>query len=44
VVAALAETARADDSEDEVRPKDRLPIPDDAERVELPEPPETKGE
>jgi regulator of protease activity HflC (stomatin/prohibitin superfamily) len=39
-VAALAETMRPDDSEDEVRPKDRLPIPADSERVELPEPSE----
>jgi regulator of protease activity HflC (stomatin/prohibitin superfamily) len=37
-VAALAETMRADESEDEVRPKDGLPVPDDVDRVELPEP------
>jgi regulator of protease activity HflC (stomatin/prohibitin superfamily) len=37
VVAALAETARFD-ADDEVRPRDGLPIPDDAERVELPGP------
>jgi regulator of protease activity HflC (stomatin/prohibitin superfamily) len=35
-VAALAEAVRADDSADEVRPKDGLPIPDEAERVDLP--------
>ena len=37
-VAAFAETIRPDDADDEVRPKDRLPVPDDSERVELPEP------
>jgi regulator of protease activity HflC (stomatin/prohibitin superfamily) len=37
-VAALAETIRPDDSADEVRPKDGLPIPADDDRVELPEP------
>jgi regulator of protease activity HflC (stomatin/prohibitin superfamily) len=37
-VSALAEATRADDSDDEVRPKDGLPIPDDTERVELPGP------
>ena len=36
--AARADTIRPDDPDDEVRPKDRLPIPDDNERVELPEP------
>ena len=37
-VAALAEAVRSDESEDEVRPKDGLPIPDDGERVDLPVP------
>jgi len=37
-VAAISETARADDTDDEVRPRDGLPIPNDDERVELPEP------
>lgn len=37
-VAAITESIRPDDPEDEVRPKDGLPIPDDSERVELPEP------
>ncbi len=37
-VAAFAETIRPDDASDEVRPKDGLPVPDDNERVELPEP------
>jgi regulator of protease activity HflC (stomatin/prohibitin superfamily) len=37
-VAALAETARPDDPDDEVRPKEGLPIPAEDERVELPEP------
>jgi regulator of protease activity HflC (stomatin/prohibitin superfamily) len=37
-VAALTETIRPDDPNDEVRPKDRLPIPSDDDRVELPEP------
>ncbi|NKB42584.1 MAG: SPFH/Band 7/PHB domain protein, partial [Ilumatobacter sp.] len=37
-VAALADTIRPDDPDDEVRPKDGLPVPDDTERVELPEP------
>jgi len=37
-VAALTEVVRPDDSEDEVRPKDGLPIPDDDNRVNLPEP------
>ena len=37
-VAALTEVVRPDDSEDEVRPKDGLPIPDDENRVNLPEP------
>ena len=35
-VAALAEALRPDDSADEVRPKGGLPIPDQAERVDLP--------
>jgi regulator of protease activity HflC (stomatin/prohibitin superfamily) len=35
-VAALAEAIRPDDSVDEVRPKRGLPIPDRAERVDLP--------
>jgi regulator of protease activity HflC (stomatin/prohibitin superfamily) len=35
-VAALAEAVRPDDNTDEVRPKDGLPIPDEAERVDLP--------
>jgi regulator of protease activity HflC (stomatin/prohibitin superfamily) len=37
-VAALAEAVRPDDSADEVRPKDGLPIPADDDRVDLPEP------
>jgi regulator of protease activity HflC (stomatin/prohibitin superfamily) len=37
-VSALAEATRIDDSNDEVRPKDGLPVPDDDQRVELPEP------
>ena len=37
-VAALAETIRPDESGDDVRPKDGLAIPEDNERVELPEP------
>ena len=37
-VAAFAETIRPDDPDDEVRPKDRLPIPESDDRVELPEP------
>ncbi len=37
-VAALTETIRPDDPNDEVRPKDRLPIPNDEDRVELPVP------
>ncbi len=37
-VAALAAAAVDDDTDDEVRPKGGLPIPDDAEVVELPEP------
>ncbi len=38
MVAALAETARADGDTDEVRPKEGLPIPDTAERVVAPPP------
>ncbi len=37
-VAALAAAASDDDTDDEVRPRDGLPIPDDDERVDLPEP------
>jgi regulator of protease activity HflC (stomatin/prohibitin superfamily) len=37
-VAALADTVRADDDEDEVRPRDGLEIPDPEERVDLPPP------
>ncbi len=37
-VAAFAETIRPDDADDEVRPKDGLPIPADDDRVELPAP------
>ncbi|MFQ5556321.1 MAG: SPFH domain-containing protein [Acidimicrobiales bacterium] len=40
-VAALAESARGDDT-DEVRPRDGLPIPDPAARVDLPPPPEAE--
>jgi regulator of protease activity HflC (stomatin/prohibitin superfamily) len=39
-VAALAESARTDESEDEVRPRGGLPIPDAEERVDLPPPDE----
>lgn len=44
-VAALAAAGRDDDTDDEVRPKGGLPIPDDDERVDLPEPDrsETRG-
>ncbi len=35
-VAAITEAVRPDDNADEVRPKDGLPIPDVAERVDLP--------
>jgi regulator of protease activity HflC (stomatin/prohibitin superfamily) len=41
-VAALAAAASDDDTEDEVRPKDGLPIPDDNDRVDLPEPDRTE--
>jgi regulator of protease activity HflC (stomatin/prohibitin superfamily) len=37
-VAALTETIRPEDPDDEVRPKDRLQIPNDDDRVDLPEP------
>ncbi|MFV0307692.1 MAG: SPFH/Band 7/PHB domain protein, partial [Desertimonas sp.] len=41
-VAALADAVRPDDPDDEVRPKEGLPIPDDDERVDLP-PPDRPG-
>jgi regulator of protease activity HflC (stomatin/prohibitin superfamily) len=37
-VAALAETVRAEDDDDQVRPKQGLPVPDDSERVDVPAP------
>ncbi len=37
-VAAITESMRPDDSDDELRPKDGLPVPADDERVALPEP------
>ena len=37
-VAAITEAIRPDDPDDQVRPKDGLPVPSDDERVELPEP------
>jgi regulator of protease activity HflC (stomatin/prohibitin superfamily) len=37
-VAALAAASADEDTDDEVRPKHGLPIPDDDERVDLPEP------
>jgi len=37
-VAALTAASGDDDTDDEVRPKQGLPIPDDDDRVELPEP------
>jgi len=37
-VAALTAAAGDDDTDDEVRPRDGLPVPDDDERVDLPEP------
>ena len=40
-VAALAETAREEDAEDEVRPRGGMPVPDADERVDLPPPPGT---
>jgi hypothetical protein len=36
--AAITESMRPDDADDELRPKDGLPVPTDDERVELPEP------
>ena len=38
----LYRTDDQDDPEDEVRPKQRLPIPADDERVDLPEPDESE--
>jgi regulator of protease activity HflC (stomatin/prohibitin superfamily) len=37
-VAAIAAASGDDDTDDEVRPKQGLPVPDDDERVDLPEP------
>ena len=37
-VAAMTAAAKDDDTDDEVRPREGLPIPDDNERVDLPEP------
>ncbi len=37
-VAAITESIRPDDEDDQVRPKDGLDIPNESERVELPEP------
>jgi regulator of protease activity HflC (stomatin/prohibitin superfamily) len=37
-VAALAAAARIDDDDDEIRPRDGLPIPDPGDRVDLPPP------
>jgi regulator of protease activity HflC (stomatin/prohibitin superfamily) len=37
-VAALAETVRGEDDDDQVRPKQGLPVPDDNERVDVPAP------
>jgi regulator of protease activity HflC (stomatin/prohibitin superfamily) len=37
-IAALAAASGDDDTDDEVRPKHGLPIPDDEQRVDLPEP------
>ena len=42
MVSALTEASRSDDSDDEVRPRDGLPVPDADERVELP-PPTSRG-
>ena len=39
-VAALAEAVRDDEGDDEVRPRDGLPVPDPDERVDLPAPPD----
>ncbi len=41
-VAALSAASGDDDTDDEVRPKDELPIPDDDDRVDLPEPDRTE--
>src|SRR6056297_2049387 len=41
-VAALASATGDDDTDDEVRPKGGLPIPDDDDRVDLPEPPRSE--
>ena len=38
MVSALTEASRADDNDDEVRPRDGLPVPEADERVELPPP------
>ncbi len=38
MVSALTEASRSDDGDDEVRPRDGLPVPDADERVELPPP------
>ena len=35
-VAALGEAVKTDETSDEIRPKDGLPIPDHDERVEIP--------
>ncbi len=42
MVSALTEASRSGDSDDEVRPRDGLPVPDADERVELP-PPSSSG-
>ena len=41
-VAALAAASGDDDTDDEVRPKGGLPIPEDDDRVDLPEPPRSE--
>jgi regulator of protease activity HflC (stomatin/prohibitin superfamily) len=41
-VAALAAAGRVDDDDDEIRPRDGLPIPDPTDRVDLP-PPSDRG-
>lgn len=41
-VAALAAASSDDDTDDEVRPKGGLPVPDDDDRVDLPEPPRSE--
>jgi len=38
MVSALSEASRPDDSDDELRPRDGLPVPEADERVELPPP------